>query len=70
MSNINNTRPDASDAADAARMRWLLSGNGYFMEEEYLCGRGPCDQEEQDRARLKIDEAMRMDGHSSADTNR
>lgn len=48
----------AADEADAARMRWLLSGNGYFMEEEMLCGHGPCGPEEQDEARRKIDAAM------------
>lgn len=48
----------AADKADAERMRWLLSGNGYFMEEEMLCGHGPCSQEEQDDARRKIDAAM------------
>ena len=25
---------------DAARYRWLCDGNGYFMEEEMLCGHG------------------------------
>lgn len=50
---------DRSDAADAARLRWLLNGNGYFMEEQYLCGHAPCDDEEQDDAREKIDAAMR-----------
>ena len=44
--------------ADASRMRWLLAGNGYFMEENMLCGHGPCDKEEQDEARRKIDEEM------------
>ena len=49
---------DKSEAADAKRMRWMLAGNGYFMEEEMLCGHSPCDEEEQDRARRLIDEAM------------
>lgn len=44
--------------ADARRMRWLLSGNGYFMEEAQLCGHSPCSREEKDRARAKIDDAM------------
>lgn len=52
---------DRSDKADAARMRWMLSGNGYFMEEQYLCGHGPCPDEEQDRARKSIDHAMKYD---------
>lgn len=50
---------DKSDAADARRMRWLLNGNGYFMEEEMLCGHPPCGEDEKDAARIKIDEAMR-----------
>ena len=49
---------DRSDEADARRMRWLLDGNGYFMEEEMLCGRGRHSQEEQDAARLAIDAQM------------
>ena len=43
--------------ADAARFRWMLDGNGYFMEEAGLCGYAP-DEKEKDRARLEIDEAM------------
>lgn len=50
---------DVSDAADAKRFRWLLDGNGYFMEENGLCGHGPCDVTECNTARRKIDEAMR-----------
>jgi hypothetical protein len=49
---------DRSDAADAKRMRWLLDGNGYFMEEERLCGHKPCDEDEQDHARRLIDQEM------------
>lgn len=49
---------DKSDAADAKRMRWLLSGHSYFMEEEMLCGHAPTGQDEQDRARAEIDAAM------------
>jgi len=49
---------DRSDAADARRFRWLLSGHGYFMEERFLCGHGPCPEEEQDNARMVIDDAM------------
>lgn len=26
--------------ADALRYQWLCDGNGYFMEEEMLCGHG------------------------------
>ncbi len=58
----NNQPPDApvdkSADADAKRMRWLLNGNGYFMEEEMLCGVSPCREKEQDAARRAIDEAM------------
>jgi hypothetical protein len=48
----------AADEADAKRMRWMLAGNGYFMEEEMLCGHGPCSEKEQDEARRQIDAAM------------
>ena len=44
--------------ADASRMRWMLAGNGYFMEENMLCGHLPCSKEAQDEARQQIDEAM------------
>ena len=49
---------DRSDAADAERFRWLLAGNGYYMEENFLCGHAPTSQQEQDDARRKIDEAI------------
>ena len=49
---------DRSDAADANRFRWLLSGNGYFMEEQQLCGHEPSSPSEQDNARREIDDAM------------
>lgn len=49
---------DKSIKADAQRMRWILVGNGYFMEEERLCGCGPCQEDEQDEARRRIDEEM------------
>lgn len=49
---------DTSEAADAARMRWLLDGHGYFMEEEGLCGHDPTEKEKLE-ARLAIDEAMK-----------
>ena len=49
---------DRSDAADAARFRWLLSGYGYFMEENYLCGHAPTSIEEQDAARAEIDKMV------------
>jgi hypothetical protein len=49
---------DRSDAADAKRLRWMLAGNGYFLEERMLCGHPPCDEREQDDARQEIDETM------------
>jgi hypothetical protein len=48
-----------SDAADAARLRWMLAGNGYFMEEQTLCGHAPQSEGEQDAARALIDAEMR-----------
>lgn len=56
---IGHDHLDRSDAADAARFRWILNGKGYFMEEECLCGHGPCSEEEQDDARLAIDQEMK-----------
>lgn len=61
-SSTPSTGPDTSIAADARRFRWLLSGHGYFMEEEGLCGHGPCSEEEQNNARTEIDEAMAQHG--------
>ncbi|MBN8493413.1 MAG: hypothetical protein J0M00_18550 [Burkholderiales bacterium] len=52
---------DRSDAADAARLRWMLAGNGYFMEEEMLCGHKPTTLEDRDEARRRIDAAMAAD---------
>jgi hypothetical protein len=49
---------DESEAADAARFRWILRGHGYFMEEEGLCGHSPCSDNEQRQARLEIDRRM------------
>ena len=56
----NALRPkvDDSETADAARMRWLLQGNGYFMEETGLCGHGPCDEQEMNDARREIDKRI------------
>lgn len=45
--------------ADAERMRWILDGNGYFMEHEMLCGHGPCSEEDKNAARAVIDAAMK-----------
>lgn len=53
--------PLRDDAADAARLRWLLNGHGYFLEEEMLCGHGPG---EEDEARTRIDEAMRLEAET------
>lgn len=49
---------DKSDAADAARFRWLLDGHGYYMEENFLCGHFPTSEVERNSARAKIDYAM------------
>lgn len=49
---------DDSEAADAARMRWMLQGSGCFMEEHGLCGHGPCDEQEMNNARREIDKYM------------
>lgn len=49
---------DRSEAADARRFRWILAGNGFFLEEQMLCGYTPCGDDEQDTARRLIDEAM------------
>lgn len=46
---------DRSEAADARRLRWLLDGHGYFLEEESLCGHGSGDE---DAARRAIDSRM------------
>ena len=63
----NALRPkvDDSEAADAARMRWILQGNGYFMEEQGLCGHGPCDEQEINDARREIDKRMTQDAGTS-----
>lgn len=59
-SNAESRVLDRSDAADAARLRWMLNGNGYFLEENSLCGQGPrgVAAEEMDEARRMIDDAM------------
>jgi len=49
---------DRSIEADAKRFRWLLDGNGYFMEEGGFCGHESCDDKEKDEARIAIDEMM------------
>ena len=41
--------------ADAERMRWILAGNGYFLEESSLPGSSD-DARERDFVRQKIDE--------------
>ncbi len=46
------------DRKDADRLRWMLSGHGYFLEEEMLCGTGPTSDEEKAEARERIDVAM------------
>lgn len=51
--------PDRSVDADARRMRWLLAGNGYYLEECCLPG-GPSDVK-QDDVRAAIDMAIHID---------
>jgi hypothetical protein len=48
---------------DDQRFKWILNGNGYFLEEEALCGNYVfvTDAEKQ-RARDAIDAAMILDG--------
>lgn len=48
---------DKSDAADAKRLRWMLSGHGYF-EEKVIIGCQERSDQEQDEARRLFDEAM------------
>lgn len=48
---------DRSCEADAKRFRWLIDGNGYFMEENSLCHFLASDKEK-DEARKLIDETM------------
>jgi len=52
--------------ADAERFRWLLAGNGYFMEENSLCGPWKPDEREMDHARAAIDKAMARDKEAHA----
>jgi hypothetical protein len=49
---------DRSDKADAKRFRWLLKGNGYYMEENFLCGNWEPNSDDQDYARSCIDEEI------------
>lgn len=49
---------DRSDAADAERLRWLLDGHGYFLEEKGVCGSAPVDDDGKDHARRLIDAAI------------
>ena len=49
---------DRSIDADAARFRWMLANNGYFLEEEGLCNGGGTETE-QDEARMAIDRVMK-----------
>ena len=58
MPELSRPPVDRSIEADAKRMRWLLNGNGYFMEEEMLCGHDFCTEADQDDARRMIDDAM------------
>lgn len=54
---------DKSDEADARRFRWLFTRNGYLFEEEFVINFRqipPRDltEEDADKVRLYIDEAM------------
>ncbi len=55
---VRMKRPDRSYKADAERFRWLLKGNGYYMEENSLCGNWDPDSYDQDYARRCIDEEI------------
>ena len=61
-------RVSESMESDAMRFRWIIEGNGYWMEENELCGhwmRNLRDfteemrQAERDKVRRMIDEEMR-----------
>jgi len=52
---------DRSDKADAERFRWLLKGNGFYMEQNSLCGDWEPSEEEHDDARKTIDCEIRYD---------
>jgi len=67
---MNDKEIDDSVEADAKRMRWMLNGNGYFMEEQSLCGHEPCSKWEMMEARKEIDEAMQRDSESNAEDRR
>ena len=55
---VDPSKVDASETADARRFRWLLEGNGYFLEEEMLCGHAPCSEMEKAQCRAAIDAEM------------
>jgi hypothetical protein len=48
------------DRADAERFRWLIDGNGYFMEEAHLCSYLSSDQDKAE-ARAAIDKMIEED---------
>jgi hypothetical protein len=55
--------PDTSEAADAARMRWILQGNiirqgGAVVAFVGGSPHGPCNEDEMNDARKEIDEQM------------
>ncbi len=52
----NPIEVDRSDAADARRMRWILDGNGYALEEEGKSAHWTKgDEKEADETRRWID---------------
>jgi len=57
---------DRSDAADARRLRWLLNGNGQFMNETYLQGQKFGDDVGHDAVRAKLDALMAGPGGGDA----
>jgi hypothetical protein len=58
---------DRSDKADAKRFRWLLKGNGFYMEQNSLCGNWEPNEEDHDDARKMIDREIRHDKYDAED---
>jgi hypothetical protein len=59
---------DRTDKADAERFRWMLAGNGYFMEENMLCGyHDPTGVEDIQEAIKLIDEQMQFQKNDVGD---
>jgi hypothetical protein len=58
---------DRSDAADARRLRWLLAGNSYGLEEWGICGHGTG---EEDLGRVVIDQWIEDEENANAEPPR